>query len=147
MTSTSSARKRFRLLVLQHVEAEHLGRFGPFFVSDGVEIVTIQLDRGDSIPALDTFDGIWVLGGPMQVWQEDKYPWLKDEKAAWIVEPIDILEDRAFCLTACVSFVAPDQLSLDGFEERFNHRLDVAIAFAAHRHLEAMLLQTLLVLV
>ena len=67
--------------------------------------------------------------------------------ATRIVEPIDILEDRAFCLTTCVPFVAPDQLSLDGFEERFNHRIVVAIAFAAHRHLEAILLQALLVLV
>ena len=52
--------------------------------------------------------------------------------AARIVEPIDILEDRTFCLTACVPFVAPDQLSLDGFEERFNHGIVVTVTFAAH---------------
>ena len=67
--------------------------------------------------------------------------------AAWIVKPIDILEDRTFCLTPCVPFVAPDELRLDGFEERFYHGIIVAIALAAHRDLEAMLFQALLVLV
>ena len=37
--------------------------------------------------------------------------------AAWIVEAVDILEYRPFCLAACVPAVAPDQLCLDGFEE------------------------------
>ena len=31
---------------------------------------------------------------------------------ARIIEPVDILEDRAFSLTACVPAIAPDQLSL-----------------------------------
>ena len=52
--------------------------------------------------------------------------------APWIIKSVDILEYRAFCLTACVPFVAPDQLSLDGFEERFNHGIVVAVTFAAH---------------
>jgi len=35
---------------------------------------------------------------------------------ARIVEAIDILEYRAFCLTARVPTITPDQLGLDGFE-------------------------------
>ena len=65
--------------------------------------------------------------------------------AAWIVEAVDILEYRALCLAACVPAVAPDQLRLDGFEERFNHGIVVTITFAAHRDLEAVLLQALLI--
>ena len=41
----------------------------------------------------------------------------------------------------------PDQLSLDGFEERFDGSIVVAIALATHRHLEAMLAQKLLIVV
>ena len=67
--------------------------------------------------------------------------------AAWIVEPIDILEDRTFCLTACVPFVAPDQFSLDGFEERFNHKIIITISLAANRDLEVVLGQAFLILV
>ena len=66
---------------------------------------------------------------------------------ARVIEPVDILEDRAFSLTACVPTVAPDQLSLDGFEERLDHRIIITITFAAHRDLEAVLFQALLVLV
>ena len=65
--------------------------------------------------------------------------------AARVIEPIDILEDRALGLTACVPTIAPDQLSLDGFEERFNHGIVIAIALAAHRDLEAVLFQALLI--
>ena len=67
--------------------------------------------------------------------------------AARIVEPIDILEYRAFSLTACVPTVAPDQLSPDGFEERLDHRIIITIPFAAHRDLEAVLGQALLILI
>ena len=65
--------------------------------------------------------------------------------AARIVEPIDILEYRALGLTARVPTIAPDQLGLDGFEERFNHGIVVAISLAAHRDLEAVLFQALLI--
>ena len=42
--------------------------------------------------------------------------------------------------------VAPDQLSFDGFEERLNHRIVITISLAAHRDLEAVLGQALLIL-
>ena len=51
---------------------------------------------------------------------------------ARIVEPIDILEDRALGLTARVPTITPDQLSLDGLEERFYHGIVITITFAAH---------------
>ena len=31
---------------------------------------------------LKDYDGLWVMGGSMNVWEEDKYPWLIDEKIA-----------------------------------------------------------------
>ena len=41
--------------------------------------------------------------------------------------------------------MTPDQLGLDGFEERLNCRIIIAIAFATHRYFEAVLAQDLLV--
>ena len=70
-----------------------------------------------------------------------------EQTAARIVEPIDILEYSAFRLTACVPLIAPDQLSLDGFEKRLNHGIVVTISFAGHRDLEAVLGQALLILI
>lgn len=51
--------------------------------------------------------------------------------ASRIVEPVDILKTRAFCLTACVPAVAPDQLYLGGFEEHLTHGIVVTIALTA----------------
>lgn len=70
-----------RLLVFQHHPAEHLGRFAPMLEADGILLHVVQLDRGDPIPDLGGFDGLWALGGPMQVWEEDRHPWLVEEKA------------------------------------------------------------------
>ena len=39
------------------------------------------MDEGESPPPLDGFDALWVMGGPMDVWQEDQHPWLISEKA------------------------------------------------------------------
>jgi hypothetical protein len=52
--------------------------------------------------------------------------------AARVVEPIYILEYRALGLTAYVLTVAPNQLGFDGFEERLNHRIIMAIIFPTH---------------
>ena len=59
--------------------------------------------------------------------------------SARVIKAIDILEDRTFCLTTCVSFVAPDQLSLDGFEERFNPRIVVTITALRPRLIKRLL--------
>jgi len=70
------------LIVLQHVTVEHPGIFSNFFGEDGFQVHTIELDKGESIPDLDPFDVMLVMGGPQDVWQEDQYPWLRTEKEA-----------------------------------------------------------------
>jgi GMP synthase-like glutamine amidotransferase len=42
----------------------------------------VELDAGEAIPPLEGFDILLVMGGPMDVWEEDKFPWLAAEKAA-----------------------------------------------------------------
>jgi GMP synthase-like glutamine amidotransferase len=42
----------------------------------------VELDEGDPIPLLDDYDILLVMGGPMDVWEEQKYPWLVAEKRA-----------------------------------------------------------------
>lgn len=47
------------------------------------------MGAGDPIPALDGFDLMVVMGGPMDVWQKDTLPWLTEEKRAirtWVTE-------------------------------------------------------------
>lgn len=69
------------LLVLQHARAEHPGIFRTFLEEDGHSYDSVELDEGEALPLLDGYDALWVMGGPMDVWQEDAHPWLKDEKA------------------------------------------------------------------
>jgi len=70
-----------KILVLQHERIEHPGAFRAFLDEDGHEWVPVELDEGEPLPSLDGFDALWVLGGPMDVWQEDEHPWLVEEKA------------------------------------------------------------------
>jgi len=69
------------LLVLQHHPAEHPGQFRRFLQEDGHRTTIVQLDQGEPLPEHFEFDGLWVLGGPMDVWEEDTHPWLAKEKA------------------------------------------------------------------
>ncbi len=70
-----------KLLVLQHATVEHPGIFRSFLEEDGHSYDAVELDKGEALPPLDGYDGLWVMGGPMDVWQEDQHPWLRDEKA------------------------------------------------------------------
>ena len=75
--------KKFNnILVFQHIAAEHPGIFREFLKEDGILWTPIELDEGEAIPDLGKFDALWVMGGPMDVWEEKKYPWLVEEKAA-----------------------------------------------------------------
>ena len=67
--------------------------------------------------------------------------------AAWIVEAVDVVEDRHLSMSACVPCVPPEQLGLDGFEERFNSGVVIAIALSTHGYFEAVLAQDLLIVV
>jgi len=69
-----------RILVLQHADAEHPGALRRFVAEDGHALTAVNLHRGAALPALDEFDALWVMGGPMDVWQEELHPWLAAEK-------------------------------------------------------------------
>lgn len=71
-----------KLLVLQHAAAEHPGSLRPFLQAAGISWDTVELDQGARIPPLDAYDMMWVMGGPMDVWDVEEYPWLIDEKRA-----------------------------------------------------------------
>ena len=78
-----------KLLVFQHVDSEHPGSLRQFLARDGVQWDAVELDEGDPIPDLDGYDALWVMGGPMDVWDIEDNPWLVAEKAAirrWVRE-------------------------------------------------------------
>ncbi len=71
-----------RLLVFQHIACEHPGIFRKFLAEDGIAWDAVELDAGEAIPDLDAYDALWVMGGPMDVWDVEENPWLLPEKAA-----------------------------------------------------------------
>jgi GMP synthase-like glutamine amidotransferase len=78
-----------RLLVFQHLICEHPAIFRSFLKEDGIAWDAIELDEGDAIPPLESYDMLWVMGGPMDVWDVEEHPWLVPEKRAirrWVRE-------------------------------------------------------------
>ncbi len=71
-----------KLLVFQHIACEHPGIFRRFLRGDGISYDTVELDEGGAIPRLDDYDMLWVMGGPMDVWDLEECPWLIAEKQA-----------------------------------------------------------------
>jgi GMP synthase-like glutamine amidotransferase len=71
-----------RLLVFQHIECEHPAMLRKFLREDGIDWRAVELDADEPIPSLEDYDALWVMGGPMDVWDVDEHPWLVAEKRA-----------------------------------------------------------------
>lgn len=72
-----------RLLVFQHVAAEPLGTLDARIRARGHRIRFHNFHRDpDSQPNVDRYRGLIVLGGPMNVEEQDRYPHLKTELKA-----------------------------------------------------------------
>lgn len=69
-----------RLHYLQHVPFEDLARIEDWARDRGHEISRTLLFDGQELPELDEFDWLVIMGGPMNIYEEDKYPWLAREK-------------------------------------------------------------------
>lgn len=70
------------ILVLQHVDCEGLGYFEGPLIKAGLNLKFIKLYEGETIPDVTNFNALIVLGGYMNVYEEDTYPFLKSEDVA-----------------------------------------------------------------
>ncbi len=67
-------------LVLQHIGCEDLGTIGPAMSGRGLCAKYIRLFDGEPVPQdIERYTGLIILGGPMNVYEEDEFPFLKDE--------------------------------------------------------------------
>jgi len=85
---------------LQHVPFEGLGSMETWFNEQGHKLSCTRLWARDTLPSLDSFDALIVMGGPMGIYDYDEYPWLIDEKkflSQVVVQGIPIL---GICLGA-----------------------------------------------
>ena len=59
------------VIVLQHIKIEDPGYIKDLMIDDGINLTTIELDEGESIPSnLTKFDAMFCMGGPMDTWME-----------------------------------------------------------------------------
>jgi GMP synthase-like glutamine amidotransferase len=70
-----------RIACLQHVPYE-----GPGFISDWARarrhrVRIRRLDAGERLPMPEQFDWLVIMGGPMGLRDEARYPWMAGEKA------------------------------------------------------------------
>lgn len=69
-----------RVLVLQHIACEPPGAYEDVLLQRGARLTRVELDEGEPLPALDGFDAVVAMGGPMSVNDEIEHPWLIGEK-------------------------------------------------------------------
>lgn len=70
-----------RIHWFQHVPFEDLGCIAPTLLAQGHSLTATRWYAGDAAPAVDAFDALIVMGGPMGVADTDVHPWLVAEKA------------------------------------------------------------------
>jgi GMP synthase (glutamine-hydrolysing) len=72
-----------KILVFQHVAHEILGGFDPLLKARGFRVRYINFSRQpDTIPSIERYNGLVVLGGPMGVYEAEQYPHLRVELQA-----------------------------------------------------------------
>ncbi|MDP3939245.1 MAG: type 1 glutamine amidotransferase [Deltaproteobacteria bacterium] len=69
-----------RIHWLQHVPFEGLGSIEAWASETGHLLRFTRLFAGEKLPGVADFDWLIVMGGPMNVDEEDRYPWLAAEK-------------------------------------------------------------------
>ena len=70
-----------RLSVVKHEVFEGPGGIADWARERGHSVRVVELSKGEALPALGDFDALVLMGGPMSVNEEDRYAWLKPEKA------------------------------------------------------------------
>jgi len=69
-----------KIHALYHVSFEGLGCIENWISEKNHILSTTNFYNNETLPDISEFDFLIIMGGPMSVSEEDKYPWLKEEK-------------------------------------------------------------------
>lgn len=68
------------ILIIKHIASEGPGTILDFIINNKLDYKILELNKGDALPKnLDGISHVAVMGGPMNVYEEDKYHFLRDE--------------------------------------------------------------------
>lgn len=73
-------KSKMRIHSLQHVSYEFLTTIERWAKEKKYSVSRTLLYQDFELPRPDDFDLLIILGGPMSIYEEDRYPWLKAEK-------------------------------------------------------------------
>ena len=65
---------------LKHVPFEGLGSIRTWAEARNFDITVTRFYADDNLPELDAIDCLFVMGGPMNIYEDLQYPWLYEEK-------------------------------------------------------------------
>ncbi len=69
-----------RIHTIEHVAFEDCANIGLWAKKQGHQLSRTRLYHDEPFPVIDNIDFLAVMGGPMNIYQHDLYPWLKREK-------------------------------------------------------------------
>ncbi len=69
-----------RIHILQHESFESPGIIVEWIKEKNYNLTSTKFYKSDKLPGINDFDWLIIMGGPMGVYDEDKFPWLKSEK-------------------------------------------------------------------
>ena len=68
------------VLVMQHHPVENLGTIEQALTAAGLKAEYVHSYAGQPVPGdMEGYAGLVLMGGPMGVYESDRYPWLEDE--------------------------------------------------------------------
>jgi GMP synthase-like glutamine amidotransferase len=78
-----------KVLIIMHNPSEGPGTIEDYLVRKGIDVYTVRLYALDLLPPVfDDYDAVVTMGGPMNVYEDEKYPFLRDE-AKFLKQTID----------------------------------------------------------
>ena len=69
-----------RIHSLEHEPFEGLANIEVWAKKKGHSITRTLLFKKEELPGIDEFDWLVIMGGSMNIYEEEKYPWLREEK-------------------------------------------------------------------
>lgn len=72
--------RKMRIVCIQHVPFEDAGLIVPWAAAREHRFEVVRLYEGQGLPVVSALDWLVVMGGPMSVHDEERFPWLRKEK-------------------------------------------------------------------
>tara|TARA_B110001454_G_scaffold219191_1_gene251083 strand:- start:47 stop:751 length:705 start_codon:yes stop_codon:yes gene_type:complete len=87
-----------RIQIFQHVHFEGPGHIETWAIEHGHTFLVTKLYNDDPLPDLDDVDALVVMGGPMGIYDDHRYPWLRKEKSFLL----DFIETKKPIIGICL---------------------------------------------